>query len=292
MSKIYDGIIGLVVGDALGVPFEFNVRDTFKATDMVGYGTYNQPAGTWSDDSSMTLATIASIIKCENINLHDMMEKFYEWLKFGHFTAHDETFDVGVTTHKAIVKYKNDCPIQYCGGTEITDNGNGSLMRILPMAFVPCNYETIDDVSALTHAHEISKTGCKLYVFIARQLLTGKSLDEILLREDLWANEYSNIKNLKTMTRDEIKSTGYIVDTLEAALWCLLNSNTYKECVLKAVNLGGDTDTIAAVAGGLAGIMYGVGGSKGIPKKWIKQIAKHQEIKKLCDDFERVVIRK
>ena len=130
--------------------------------------------------------------------------------------------------------------------------------------------------------------GCKLYVFIARQLLAGKSLDEILLREDLWRNEYSNIKNLKNMTRDEIRSTGYVVDTLEAALWCLLNSNSYKECVLKAVNLGGDTDTIAAVAGGLAGIMYGVGGEKGIPKKWINRIVKHNEIKELCNDFERV----
>lgn len=288
MSKIYDAIIGLVVGDALGVPYEFRERGTFKASDMVGYGTYNQPPGTWSDDSSMTLATMQSIVDFNEINLRDIMRNFQYWLYYGLYTPHGEPFDVGNTTHIAIQRYTNsNCTLYECGGNDIMDNGNGALMRILPLAFKKCDSDTIDKVSALTHAHEISKTACKLYVKIARHLLDDKPIDEILFWDDVFVNEYSNIKNLKELTRDEIRSSGYVVDTLEAALWCLLHSNSYKECVLKAVNLGSDTDTIAAVVGGLAGIIYGVGGKKGIPKKWIKQIVKHDDIEKLCEDFEK-----
>jgi ADP-ribosylglycohydrolase len=290
MSKIYDGIMGLVVGDALGVPFEFRHRDTFKAKDMIGYGTHNQPAGTWSDDSSMTIATMASIVERADINFRDIMRNFSNWLYCGLYTPYGETFDVGNTTRLAIEKYNTPMGSIYnCGGTDISDNGNGSLMRILPFAFMDVKAPTIEAASALTHAHEISKMGCKLYVIIARQLLKGTPLSKILSMDDLFTDEYSNIKYLMETSRDEIRSSGYVVDTLEAALWCVLHSDSYKECVLKAVNLGGDTDTIAAVAGGLAGIIYGVSGKKGIPKKWIRKIAKHDEIKNLCEKFEQII---
>jgi len=288
MGKFYDAIMGLVVGDAVGVPFEFRGRDSFKAEDMTGYGTYNQPAGTWSDDSSMTLATIESLRNHGKLDFGDIMQNFYEWLFHGRFTPYGHTFDFGNTTKNAIKKYvfDNADPLN-CGGSSVMDNGNGSLMRILPLAFVKHCTKDIHNLSSLTHAHEISKFACVYYVKVAENLIDGKSKFISITDFDYEIpEEFSRIRKLENLSRDEIKSTGYVVDTLEAALWCFIHTESFKECVLTAVNLGGDTDTIAAVAGGLAGIYYGVGGDKGIPEEWISKIAKKEWIKELCDDFE------
>lgn len=275
MGKFYDAIIGLVVGDALGVPYEFKMRDSFKAVDMVGYGTHNQPVGTWSDDSSMTLATVESLARLGEINLKDIMRNFEKWLYRGEFTAHGKVFDVGNTTTKAIERYHYGwATVENCGGDGEWDNGNGSLMRILPLAFTKAKIKDISNVSSLTHAHNISHIACVMYIIAARDLIAGLSKDDVV--ED----------KIKNLSRKEIKSTGYVVDTFDAALWCLANTESYRECVLTAVNLGGDTDTIAAVAGGLAGLYYGVGGDKGIPEEWINEIHRHVWIKRLCDKFE------
>lgn len=276
--KVYEGIMGLVVGDALGVPFEFKERDTFKCTDMIGYGTHCQPVGTWSDDSSMTIATMESLARKGEIDLADIMKNFYKWLFHGIFTPYGKVFDVGCTTSRAIKSYLyTEKKPEESGGDGEMDNGNGSLMRILPLAFVECFCEDISNVSALTHAHEISKRCCVIYVNIAERLLKGATKEEAC---DL-------LYYIKERNRNEIRSTGYVVDTLEAALWCFLNTESYKDCVLTAVNLGNDTDTVAAVAGGLAGIYYGIGGETGIPEEWIETIAKKEWIKELCESFEK-----
>jgi ADP-ribosylglycohydrolase len=291
MSKFYDAIMGLIVGDALGVPFEFQKRDHFTASGMIGHGTYDQPAGTWSDDSSMTIATIESIVRTGKIDLADMMNNFYKWLFLAKFTPHGKVFDVGGTTQRAIEKYRYDkaSPLD-CGGSSIRDNGNGSLMRILPLAFCDCDSYDIYRVSALTHAHIISQIACDIYISIARNLLAGKTPSAAIVETaehlPIHIDVFNRLKIIDAYPRREIKSTGYVVDTLEAALWCLLKTDNYKSCVLKAVNLGGDTDTIAAIAGGLAGIYYGVGGEKGIPQSWVSQIARKTAIEELCDAFE------
>lgn len=283
---IYDGIIGLVVGDALGVPFEFGKRGTFNCTGMTGHGTYNQPPGTWSDDSSMTLATLKSIVRNKKIEPADIMCNFGKWLYCGEFTPYGEVFDIGSGTRIALTNYfDKGHSLDTCGGREISDNGNGSLMRILPLAFVDHTLEDIIKVSSLTHAHEISVTACIIYDIIARRLIQGDDkLHVVRTVADAVDNpEFSRLKEILKLREDDIRSTGYVVDTLEAALWCFLTTDCYRKCVLKAVNLGGDTDTIAAVAGGLAGIYYG---AKSIPAKWIKQIPKLKEIKKLCEEAE------
>lgn len=279
--------MGLVVGDALGVPVEFEPRDTFEVNDMIGYGTYKQPAGTWSDDSSMTLATLESIVKLGHIDLDDIMHNFYEWIHHSKFTAHGAVFDYGITTHQAIMRYiKGEAP-QNCGGSDITDNGNGALMRILPIVFISHTESDIDALGALTHGHIISKMGCRLYIDIAEQLLQSKNIEDIVLKKDKCVEEYYRVRNIKNLNRNEIKSTGYVVDSLEAAIWCLYTTDNYRDCVLKAVNLGGDTDTIAAVVGGLAGLLYGCGGKKGIPNEWIAQIARKEWIEQLCQQAEQ-----
>ena len=292
MGKVYDAVMGLVVGDALGVPVEFKQRDTFTVTDMIGYGTYNQPPGTWSDDSSLTLATMASIAdNGGRIDLDDIMRNFaVAWYYKGAFTPYGKVFDIGGTTEKALNRFQSGIEPLKCGLNHHKHNGNGSLMRILPLALIPSSMKDIEDVSSLTHSHEISKRACRLYVGTAEQLLKGADIRYCTHYSGIWVKEFSRIPEIYKLNRDEIRSTGYVVDTLEAALWCVYHTKSYRECVLTAVNLGGDTDTIAAVAGGLAGIIYGCGGESGIPDKWIAQIARKDWISLLCKRFEMVQV--
>lgn len=224
MNDIYNGIMGLIVGDALGVPTEFKKRDTYKITGITGFGTHNQPPGTWSDDSSMTLATIESVGRLKKIDLSDIMRNFYRWLYEGEFTPYGKVFDVGGATRRAIEKYAAGVSIKECGGKKITDNGNGSLMRILPLAFVKGDYKLVGDVAGLTHRHGISTKACVLYVSAADKIVRGVSFEKILAEmcSDSWSTTIG-LRDVRGIGREDVKSTGYVVDTLEAVLWCLYN---------------------------------------------------------------------
>lgn len=302
MNKIYDAIMGLVVADALGVPVEFKPRGSFEVTDMIGYGTHNQPAGTWSDDSSMTLATVESITRLGKIDAEDIMKNFKKWILNAQFTPYKNVFDVGGTTSRAINRYMCGVPFDSCGGGNESDNGNGSLMRILPVALA-ADEDPLDMmvevkvVSSLTHSHPIAVSGCWIYAALAKLLMKGMDKREAVFNAYHTVistyggltdaiDRYRFIPEIGRYEPEEIRSTGYVVDTLEAAIWCLLNSSSYKDCVLLAVNLGEDTDTVAAVAGGLAGILYGCGGVEGIPERWIEKLARKDWVQKMCRDFE------
>lgn len=268
MQRLKDAVYGALVGDALGVPFEFLPRGSFLASDMIGYGTHNQPPGTWSDDSSMILATCSSIKKKGRADCANIMDRFYQWYSHGEYTAGGSVFDIGVTTASALKKYELGIDPLLCGANSVGANGNGSLMRIIPLAFLDVPNETIRNVSKLTHAHEISLRACEIYVHIAKQILDGKRLAYII--SDLtYEKPFDRLKLLPGLDREEIMSTGYVVHTLEAALWCLSHTESYRECVLEAVNLGDDTDTTAAVAGALAGLVYGY---ENIPTEWIEKL--------------------
>lgn len=251
-NKLKAAIYGLAIGDALGVPFEFMQRGSFQAVDMVGYGTHNQPAGTWSDDTSMTLATCDSIKNCGGIDIYDMQERFCNWMYAGKYAIDGTVFDIGGTTAAALRSGK--------GLDDFYSNGNGSLMRILPLAFTKINTELISDVSAITHANGMSQDICCEYVIIALELLKGKDIKEAI------AHCGGRIPSIYELDESEIRSTGFVVDTFEAAIWAVSTTDNFRDAILKAVNLGSDTDTVAAVAGGLAGIMYGL---EGIPAEWI-----------------------
>lgn len=274
-TKLHDAVFGLAIGDALGVPYEFEARGTFQCTGMTGYGTHNQPEGTWSDDTSMVLATLDSL-KSNNGKIlpSDMFEKFNHWLLYGDYTAHGEVFDAGIATCNALRTGKPQIG-EY-------DNGNGSLMRILPLAFVPCTDDEIRAVSAITHGHRISMDACVIYVHVARNLLAGMSIDEIIptLQYD---KPFDRLHRINQLSAREIKSTGYVVDTLEAALWALSHkaddadqSRNFRTSLLEAVNLGSDTDTIGAVAGGLAGIIYGLDEVT----DWVKTLQNREELER------------
>lgn len=268
MKTLRDGLYGLAIGDALGVPVEFYERGTYKVTRMEGYGSWDQPPGTFSDDTSMTLATAYAIKEKKSIDLEAIMENFIAWLKDGKFTPDNNCFDMGRTTAKAIETYIETGSLEKSAQVDQRSNGNGSLMRILPLIFTNASEDEIAKVSALTHGHEISIEGCLIYVHIGREILKGRELKDIL--NDLKVSQtYKKLKILDQLEESDIKSTGYVVYSLEASLWCLLKSSSYEEALLKAVNLGGDTDTIGAISGGLAGLIYGY---ESIPKDWIEAL--------------------
>ncbi len=277
-------MLGLAVADALGVPYEFRKRGTFEFEGgMKGYGSHNQPAGTWSDDSSMVFATLDSFIRCDKIDCDDIMERFVLWFEEKEYCPHGKRFDIGNTTVAAIIRYKNGYPATRCGGRSFTDNGNGSLMRILPIAFVEHKVDDILDLSSLTHAHEISLMSCRLYIQIAENLMNGMSKEEAITNLRCCVDECEKIPLMKGYPEISIRSSGYVIDSFEAAVWCFVNTESFSECVAKAIELGEDTDTVAAIAGGLAGIYYGIGGENGIPEEWIDALARKDWIMEMLD---------
>ena len=228
---------------------------------MTSGGVWNQIIGTWSDDTSMTIATCDALKENnKKIDLKAIQRNFVIWKDYDAYTAHNNTFDVGNTTAQALDRRK--------GLDDLYSNGNGSLMRIAPLIFIDCTDEEIAQVSAITHAHQYSIEA------IGKELLKGKSLETILDELECSAT-FSRLKNLKKIDRDSIQSGGYVVHTLEASLWCILNTATYSSAVLTAVNLGDDTDTTAAVTGALAGLIYGY---EDIPKEWIDKLANKELI--------------
>ena len=307
MSKVIDGIVGHAIGDALGIPVEFKNRKLFYSDPVKGM-KMSHPSGmaVWSDDTAMEVATIDSYINCNGWDYDDIMKNFCDWLNNAKYTASGETFDVGRTCLAAIRRYYDGQTSALESGLEgMNANGNGSLMRILPVALY-CFYkkankkeilELTSNISSLTHRHEVSILGCYIYVLFVIYLLDGKDMFkayELIKNEDYSMFDKASVDLYNRVLKDEIykleedsiKSTGYVVDSLEAALWCLLNTDNYKDSVLTAVNLGGDTDTIAAITGSMSGIIYGM---KTIPKQWINKIMNFDYLIDLGKKFESAI---
>lgn len=302
-EEIKSALFGLAVGDALGVPVEFNSRQTISknpVTDMIGYGTYNLPAGTWSDDSSMAFCLAEALT--QDFDLKTIGQNFVKWYHENYWTPHGNVFDIGIATRQAISKLAQGENPELAGGFEESDNGNGSLMRILPLLFYiqdkPINerYEITKQVSSITHGHIRSVIACFYYLEFAKQIFEGKDKFEIYKNLQTEVSNYlTNLaispkeitlfdrllrNEIYKLEEDEIQSSGYVLHTLEASIWCLLTTDNYKDAVLKAVNLGSDTDTTGAVTGGLAGLLYGL---DNIPENWIQQIARYDDIENLAE---------
>lgn len=297
-DQIRGAIMGACVGDALGVPVEFSSRLTLSKrpiVDMIGYGTWNQPAGTWSDDSSMILCTLEALV--EGYSLQSIAGKFLMWYKQGYWTPHGNVFDIGNTTRLALDNIGSVTSPDLAGLKDEYSNGNGSLMRILPLAFITYHLtfeeraRIVAEVSSITHAHRRSIIACIILAEFSSNLLKGfdrftsYKLMQSAVKEHLGSEMeityfpliYTDITE---RSAESIGSGGYAVDTIEAALWCLLKNNNYRDIVLCAVNLGGDTDTTACVAGGLAGQVFGY---EDIPLKWLKSLARRADIDELSN---------
>lgn len=305
---IHSALFGVAVGDALGVPVEFRDRDYLKknpVSDFLGYMCWNQPPGTWSDDSSLTFCLAESL--CKGYDLDDIANNFIKWYKAGYWGAHHKVFDIGGSTRYSIQRLISGESPSYSGNMMEYDNGNGSLMRILPIVFhfveesdLDKIYKTVKEISSITHAHFRSVFACFIYIIFAIELLKNgkkrtayqnmqKKILSYIENKGFNEKEVSLFKRLlnsdiEQYEEDEILSSGYVLHSLEAAFWCLMNEESYHKTVLKAVNLGGDTDTTAAIAGGLAGLLYGF---DAIPQEWIDQLARKDDIFDLCDRLEK-----
>ncbi len=317
MKNIWlDGIMGVVLGDALGNPVQFMSREDVRkapVTGMRGGGAYKTPVGTWTDDTSMTLAALSSINRLGMIDPKDIMEQFCKWLKEGKYTPFGEAFDIGRGTWDAIMRYLREGDIKTCGGIFERENGNGSLMRIMPACLYCAELQIkglltdeeaaglIHTVSGLTHNHLRSKIACGLYYFMVRALLDpAPDMETDLIHrlseglDDGFAfygsrlqcvtelSHYARLRNLfsfKDLPAQEIRSSGYVVDTLEAAVWSLITTESFETALLKAVNLGEDADSVGAVCGGLAGLYYGY---EDMPADWLNVLQRREWIETLC----------
>ena len=310
MTKINickDILYGIAVGDALGVPVEFKSRNTIAqnpVTDMIGWGTYNLPPGTFSDDSSLAFCLAEALT--QKFSLLQIGNNFIQWLYHNYWTARGNVFDVGNATSKAIRLLNEGCPPELAGGTDDSDNGNGSLMRILPLIIytkdktIEERYEITKLVSSITHGHIRSVIACFYYLEFARLIING--VDKFIAYTSLQL-EIPNFLNSRLINQDEInlfdrllkgniyelsendiQSSGYVLHTLEASLWSILTTSSFKEATLRAVNLGNDSDTTGAVCGGLAGLIYGF---ESIPISWLKQTARKDDIDNLAERLQK-----
>lgn len=296
---------GIAVGDALGVPVEFMHRSTLEQEPvygMLGHGTHDQPSGTFSDDSSLTFCLAEAL--CNGFDVQAIAQNFVRWYREGFWAAHGEVFDIGQATRYAIQRLEAGIPPLKAGAKDVSSNGNGSLMRIAPLVFMVRNkpwqerFELTRQVSSITHGHVRSVVACFYLVEFTRQILMG--LDKHVIYHNLQNTVPDHLvelgvdpgevtlfdrllrQDIGALPESAINSSGYVIDTLEASIWCLLTTQGYRDAVLKAVNLGDDTDTTAAVTGGLAGLLYGF---DDIPIDWLNNIARVDAIDALAERF-------
>ncbi len=307
--QVQSCLLGLATGDALGVPVEFVSRASLKLNpvhDMTGYGSHNQPPGTWSDDSSLSFCLAVSLI--HGFDLHHMSSLFLRWKNEGYWSAYGKVFDIGIATNNALSRIENGKVPELAGGTGEFDNGNGSLMRMAPLLFhiydksFPERFDKISAVSSITHGHIRTIVSCIIFLEFARLLLLGykphqayqhiiEFLPAQLTKSGVPHNELDLFRrilkeDISLIDEKEIDSSGYVVHTLEASIWCLLTTDNYAGAVLRAVKLGEDTDTTGAVCGALAGLYYG---QDGIPKKWLEILAGKDEIMELGMRYAKAI---
>jgi ADP-ribosylglycohydrolase len=295
-------LLGGAVGDALGVPVEFMKRGSFTVSGMQGFGAHGQPPGTWSDDTSLTLCLAGSLSR--GFNLDDIARNFVAWHDEAAFTARGSVFDIGISTAKAVRNFKAGAAPEASGCQGADENGNGALMRIAPLVFYiahkpdAARFAVTKAVSSITHAHELSVAACFIYLEYLRELLCGagklgayavlrarfRDTSPYIGGEAL--GKFARILrgDIRALPEASIKSGGFVLHTLEAALWCFLNTDSYRDAVLRAVNLGDDTDTTAAVTGSMAGLYYGLAE---IPDEWRSPLARSNDFHAVAQALTR-----
>jgi ADP-ribosylglycohydrolase len=277
--------------------------EQFPATGMIGHGTHNQPLGTWSDDSSLTFCLMEGLLSGYNTKV--IGQKFVAWFDQAYWSPHGSVFDIGITTRQAIYRIEQGHTPEICGGMDEYSNGNGSLMRILPLVYYLQNeediaerYQIVKEVSSMTHGHFRSIFACFIYVEYALLLLKGTEKFQAYTEVTALVNSFVKTQDfnekevgffyevlqedISKRDPEKLRGSGYVVRSLESSIWSFLTTDSYEACVLKAVNLGEDTDTTAAIAGGLAGLYYGF---EAIPETWKFQLARYDDIYNLIDRF-------
>ena len=287
-SRARGAMIGLAVGDALGTTLEFAARDSYpRLTDMVGGGPFNLKPGEWTDDTSMALALADSLASCGHLNEHDLMTRWERWRDNGAYSSNGRCFDIGATVNAALDRWC-DTANPIAGSADPATAGNGSLMRIAPVAIRYWDrpseiVEVAARQSMMTHAAPEAVDACAIYAEMIGAAISGRSLDKVLRTSgEGLAGSISGIVggSWRGKARRNIRASGYVAHSLEASLWCLGRTGTFSEAVLTAANLGEDADTTAAITGQLAGAVYG---EEAIPLAWRQRIVGHDMIRDMAD---------
>lgn len=292
-------LLGLAAGDAIGTTVEFQQRGSFApVTDMVGGGVFGLKPGQWTDDTSMALCLATSLVEVGEFNAVDQMDRYCDWLDKGYLSSTGKCFDIGNTVRQALHQYRQSGD-PFSGSTHPKSAGNGCLMRLapIPMFYFPDRDLALHfsgESSRTTHGAAECIDASRLFGDMLFRALSGNSKDDILSGHDR-AISSPSIRAIaegayRSQSIDEIRGSGYVVRSLEAALWCFWNTETYAEAILQAANLGDDADTTAAICGQIAGAYYG---ASGIPAHWLEQLTMREEITTLADqlygDSEREV---
>ncbi len=294
LNRFRGCLLGLACGDAVGSAVEFKIPGTFTPlSDMDGGGPFNLRPGDWTDDTSMALCLAASLLESKGFDPADQMKRYCRWQDEGYMSSTGTCFDIGYTTASALQHFR-ETGDPFSGSTDPMQAGNGSLMRLapIPMYYVE-NLKLVTHYSAessrTTHASLEAVDACRLFGVMLALALRGATKEMILFsghvpifqRQKLVDSIAAIAKGIYiNKTERQILAKGYVVNTLEAALWCFWNTNTFRDAVLCAANLGYDADTTASVCGQIAGAYYGV---EKIPRGWLTRLAMAEDIRALAD---------
>jgi ADP-ribosyl-[dinitrogen reductase] hydrolase len=283
-------LLGLAVGDAVGTTLEFKPRGSFTPiTDMVGGGPFRLQPGEWTDDTSMALCLATSLLECEGFDAEDQMQRYCRWRDESYLSSNGRCFDIGNTVNSALRRYQAEGN-PYAGATDAWSAGNGSLMRLAP---IPLFYFSEPDKvehyaaesSRTTHGAAECLDACRLFSRQLLRALNGEVKEQILSADGAAFHGAPKIQktalgDYRIKGEEAIRGTGYVVDCLEAALWCFYTTDSFAAAILKAANLGDDADTTAAVCGQLAGAYYGL---SGIPRHWLDRLVQREMIQDIAD---------
>ncbi len=290
-------LLGLAVGDAVGTTLEFHPPGSFQPIDdMIGGGPFQLNPGEWTDDTSMALCLAESLVECRGFEPRDQMQRYLRWFRQGYLSSNGRCFDIGNTVRQALLRFEATGD-PYCGSSDHYSAGNGSLMRLapVPMFFGNQPSEAVErsgESSRTTHGAQEAVDACRFMGGLLVGALNGVSKETLLSDsycpvEDIWIRQPLDpaIENIakgsyKNHQPPEIKGSGYVVRSLEAALWAFYHGRDYRQGCLLAANLGDDADTTAAIYGQLAGAFYG---EQGIPETWLERLALRQQIEAYAD---------
>jgi ADP-ribosylglycohydrolase len=297
VARYRGALLGLAAGDALGTTIEFQPPGSFEPlTDIVGGGPFQLKPGEWTDDTSMALCLAESLIERRGFDPIDQLERYRRWFRSGYLSSNGRCFDIGSTTRQAIHRFEQE-GLPYCGSTDPYSAGNGSLMRLAPAALFFSRQpekalEACGDSSRTTHGASMAVDACRYFGGLLVGALSGVNKEMLLASRYAPAAGYwethaldpaiAEVANgsFKTRQPPQIQGSGYVVKSLEAALWAFYHSSTFREGCLLAVNLGDDADTTGAIYGQLAGAFYGEGG---IPVGWRTRLAQRDLIESFAD---------
>lgn len=296
-SRYRGALLGLACGDAVGATVEFKPRGTFGVlTDMIGGGQFRLQPGEWTDDTSMALCLASSLLACDGFDAADQMDRYLCWKETGYLSSNGRCFDVGLQVLTALGNYRATGN-PFSGSTAPDSAGNGCIMRLapVPMFFFGESDQALHfsvESARTTHAASECLDACRLFAAMLLPALAGRSKEDILFAGlGLQFEEARVIElatgNYRNKDVDEIKSSGYVIHSLEAALWCFDRTSNFRSAILAAVNLGNDADTVAAICGQLAGAYYGV---EGIPAAWLERLSMREHIEQLADGLLRAAV--